>query len=118
MAFTVVCYQAADGADPVRDYLRALPAPRRKAIGLKIRMLETFGTKLPAQHSAFLEDGLWELRTQVEGDIYRCLYCSLPGERFLLLSVFQKKTQKTPRGEIDLARRRRAGWLSRPKDKP
>jgi phage-related protein len=118
MAFSVVFYQTPDGSEPVLEFLRSQPLERRKAIGMKIRMLQHQGTNLPGPHTAFLQDGLWELRTQAEGDIYRCIYCSLPGERFLIRSAFQKKTQKMPRAELDLARRRRSDWLSRHEDAP
>ncbi|MDO5664917.1 MAG: type II toxin-antitoxin system RelE/ParE family toxin [Bacteroidia bacterium] len=50
-------------------------------------------------------DGLWEIRTQVEGNIYRVFCCFDEGNLVILLSGFQKKTQKTPIKEIEKAKR-------------
>lgn len=50
-------------------------------------------------------DGLWEIRTQVEGNIFRVFCCFDEGNLVILLSGFQKKTQKTPQNEIDKAER-------------
>jgi putative component of toxin-antitoxin plasmid stabilization module len=50
-------------------------------------------------------DGLWEIRTQVGSNIYRVFCCFDEGNLVILLSGFQKKTQKTPQKEIDKAER-------------
>lgn len=69
-------------------------------------------------HARYLGDGLWELRTIFAGDIFRSLYFAWTSRTFVILHVFQKKTQKTPPGEIEAARRRRRDWLERHKVKP
>lgn len=50
-------------------------------------------------------DGLWEIRTQVESNIYRVFCCFDERNLVILLSGFQKKTQKTPIKEIEKATR-------------
>ena len=50
-------------------------------------------------------DGLWEIRTQVGSNIYRIFCCFDKGNLVILLSGFQKKTQKTPKKEIKKAER-------------
>jgi putative component of toxin-antitoxin plasmid stabilization module len=50
-------------------------------------------------------DGLWEIRTQVGNNIYRVFCCFDEGNLVILLSGFQKKTQKTPQKEIEKAER-------------
>jgi phage-related protein len=50
-------------------------------------------------------DGLWEIRTQVGNNIFRVLCCFDEGNLVILLSGFQKKTQKTPQKEIEKAER-------------
>ncbi len=52
-----------------------------------------------------LGGGLFEVRTSTDGNINRVLFC-LDGATMVLLHGFQKKTQKLPRSELDLARRR------------
>lgn len=48
-------------------------------------------------------DGLYEIRIEFEGNIYRIFCCFDKGNLVVLLNVFQKKTQKTPKREIELA---------------
>ena len=50
-------------------------------------------------------DGLWEIRTQVGNNIYRVFCCFDKGNVVILFSGFQKKTQKTPKREIEKAER-------------
>lgn len=50
-----------------------------------------------------LEGPLWEMRMQGRDGIARAIYVTARGKRVIVLRVFGKKTQKTPRREIDLA---------------
>ena len=50
-----------------------------------------------------VSDGLFELRISVKGNIYRLFFIFDEGDIVILLNGFQKKTQKTPRKEIDKA---------------
>ena len=50
-------------------------------------------------------DGLWEIRTKVSSNIFRIFCCFDEGNLVILLSGFQKKTQKTPKNEIEKAKR-------------
>ena len=72
------------------------------SIGL-LRSLE----KVPKKYFDHLTgtDGLWEIRIQVGNDIFRVFCCFDKGNLVILLSGFQKKSQKTPRKEIKKAER-------------
>ena len=48
-------------------------------------------------------DGLYEVRIEVESNIYRIFCCFDKGNLVVLFNGFQKKSQKTPKKEIDLA---------------
>lgn len=48
-------------------------------------------------------DGLFEIRVEFEGNIYRIFCCFDKGNLVVLFNEFQKKTQKTPKKEIDFA---------------
>lgn len=48
-------------------------------------------------------DGLYEIRIEFEGNIYRIFCCFDKGNLVVLFNGFQKKSQKTPKKEIDLA---------------
>jgi phage-related protein len=53
-----------------------------------------------------LEDRIGEMRLRGRDGIARALYVTATGRRVVILRVFVKKTQKTPRREIELARQR------------
>jgi len=61
---------------------------------------------LGAPHVKHLEGKLWEMRLTGRDGIARALYVTTIGQRVVVLRAFQKKTQKTPRSEIQLALRR------------
>ncbi len=48
-------------------------------------------------------EGLYEIRIEFESNIYRIFCCFDKGHLVVLFNSFQKKTQKTPKKEIDLA---------------
>ncbi len=57
-------------------------------------------------HVKHLEGKLWEMRLMGRDGIARALYITATGKRLVVLRAFVKKTQKTPRAEIELALRR------------
>jgi phage-related protein len=70
-------------------------------------LIETLGLeRLHEPHAKHLEGKLWELRVKSDEGIARGIYAALTGRRVMVLHVFQKKSQKTPRRSLDLARAR------------
>ena len=61
---------------------------------------------------AELQDGIFELRVQETGNIYRVLYFFYIGKRIILTHGFVKKTQKTPPNEIKRAKQYRENFLA------
>jgi phage-related protein len=61
---------------------------------------------LPRDSVKHLEDRLWELRITGRDGISRAIYVTAAGRRMVILRVFIKKTQKTPRRELEIARQR------------
>jgi phage-related protein len=57
-------------------------------------------------HVKHLEGKLWELRLTGRDGIARALYVTAIGRRVVVVRAFVKKTQRTPRSEIELALRR------------
>jgi phage-related protein len=53
-----------------------------------------------------LEGPVWEMRMKGRDGIARATYVTATGQRVVVVNVFRKKTQKTPRREIDIALRR------------
>ena len=54
-------------------------------------------------HIEHLEGPLWEMRLKGASGIARAIYVTRRPQRVVVVRVFVKKTQKTPRREIDLA---------------
>ena len=53
----------------------------------------------------YIDDGLFEIRAEVGSDIFRIFCCLDAGRLVILMNGFQKKTQKTPKEEIKLAKK-------------
>lgn len=60
--------------------------------------------RVPKQFFKHLEDGIYEIRVKVRSDIYRIFCFFDAGRLIVLLHAFQKKSQKTPRKEIERAK--------------
>lgn len=99
-------YRSPLGNEPVRDWLKGLDPADRKIVGDDIRLVE-FGWPLGMPLCRALGLGLWEVRSDVtDGKIARVIFCVVK-ERMVLLHGFIKKSQKTPKTALDLARKRR-----------
>lgn len=79
-----------------------------KARFLRIsEMLEDFGPqRVGLPHIRPLENKLWEMRMTGRDGIARAVYAAVHGKRLLVLHVFVKKTQTTPRSAIETAMKR------------
>ena len=87
--------------------LLALPADMRARFLRIAEMLEDFGPQqVGLPHVRPLEGKLWEMRMQGRDGIARAAYAAVQGRRLLVLHVFVKKTQATPRAVIETARKR------------
>jgi len=65
-----------------------------------------FGSNLGMPHTKAIESGLFELRVKGREGIARVFYCTKIGKRIVMLHVFVKKTQKTPKKDLKLAMQR------------
>ena len=97
-------YQEESGKEPVREWLCELTINDRKIIGKNIRVVQI---DWPVDGSLVksLGKGLWEIRSRLENRIARIVFIFDDG-RIVLLHGFIKKTQKTPKQEIELAQKR------------
>lgn len=98
-------YRSTSGAEPVREWLKALPLADRKALGMAIAKAE-YGWPIGMPLCRSMGGGLWEVRCNLPlGRIARVIFC-INAERMVLLHGFEKKTQKTPQGDLQTARKR------------
>jgi phage-related protein len=68
--------------------------------------IEVYGPDLGMPHTRAMGDGLFELRLKAAEGIARVFYCTLVGRRVVMLHQFVKKSEKTPRKELEVARKR------------
>ena len=61
--------------------------------------------KISTRFVKYIRDGIYELRTLYNGNIFRVFFIFDDGNIVVLFNGFQKKTQKTPSGEIERAKR-------------
>ena len=102
----VIFFRTEGGAEPVRDWLKALSKSEKKAIGEDVKTLQ-FGWPrgMPLVDSLGL--GLWELRTKIGGNRISRVLFFMADSSIILAHGFIKKTRKTPKREFDLARKRK-----------
>ena len=101
-------YRSESGREPVREWLKGLDAVDRKVIGEDIKDVE-FSWPIGMPLVRPLSRNIWEVRSSLpRGRIARVLFC-VERQCMVLLHGFMKKTQKTPKQDIDLAIKRRKG---------
>lgn len=111
--FDVEFYRLPDGTKPVEKFLDSLSAKMRAKAVYSISILEEFGNTLREPYSKPMGDGLFELRIQFSSDISRIFYFFVVDNKIILTNGFVKKTMKTPKAEIMLARKYKADYERR-----
>ena len=91
------------GNEPVREWLKTLPASERRTIGEDIKTVQ-FGWPLGMPLVRKLAKDLWEVRVHLVDRIARVLF-TVVGHTMVLLHGFIKKSQAPPE-ELDVAKRR------------
>ncbi len=99
----VVFYRAGVGKEPVRDWMLKLGKDDRYTIGVDLKTVE-FGWPLgmPLVRSMKNYDQLWEVRSGFRAIGLPRLF-TVHDSRMVLLHGFIKKTQKSPKSDLDLA---------------
>ena len=99
-------FRADSGNEPVRRWLKELSKEERKAIGNDLRTMQ-FGWPVGMPLVRKMENGLWEIRTDVSKGIARVLFTVVAGEA-VLVHGFIKKSRRTPLPDLKTARQRTA----------
>ena len=105
--FDIIFYQTADGACPVANYLKSIQDKK-----LYAKILRDINL-LHEPYSKSLSHGLFELRTKQGSNISRIIYFFIIGNRIILTNGFIKKTNKTPKKELDKALKYKNDYLNR-----
>lgn len=85
-----------------REFLSTLTEKEVLKVKYILSLLET-EDRLPVKFIKFIKDGLFELRIAYNSNIYRIFFIFDEGKIVVLFNGFQKKTQKTPKSEIEKA---------------
>lgn len=94
-------------SEAVRLDVSALPFEMRARYAAYTGRMKQFGPNLGMPHTRAMGGGLFELRLQGADGIARVFYCVAHERRIVMLHSFIKKTQATPRRELEIARRRK-----------
>jgi len=90
----------------VEDDILSMP-PKIQARMIKLlELIEKHGANLGPPHTDSMGDGLFEIRAKGQEGIGRGLFCYLKGKNIYVLRAFVKKSNKTPKREVELARSR------------
>ena len=93
--------------EAVKETLYGLPRDIRASFERIVRLIEEHGLeRVRAPYVKHLEGALWEMRMKGKDGIARAVYVTASGRRIIVVHVFAKKTQQTPRREIEAALRR------------
>lgn len=118
MAYNIIFYEKQNGECEIWKFLEELRTKSEKnkdyriqynQVILCIELLQNNGTFLPANITKHIEDNIWELRPGIN----RILYFYHDKNCFILLHSFRKKSQKTPKREINRAKSEIKDYLSR-----
>lgn len=90
-----------------RAELDALPADMRAKFERIVALIQSHGLeKVREPYVKHLDGKLWEMRLIGRDGIARAIYVTASGKRVFVLRTFVKKTEKTPKRELELARER------------
>lgn len=119
--YNIEFYETRGGDSELWDFLEQLRVKSAKNKDLRIQykqivfyieLLRNNGTRLGENITKHLGDGIWELRPGNN----RVFYFFVESDTFVLLHHFRKKSQKTPRREIEKAKAERSDYLTRKED--
>ncbi|MBR1656960.1 MAG: type II toxin-antitoxin system RelE/ParE family toxin [Synergistaceae bacterium] len=114
--YKIIFYETPNGESDVRDFFDNLFHTKGKdariqyeQFFMQVELLKKRGTNLPENITKHIDEDIWELRPGHNRIFYFCWL----DDTFVLLHHFRKTTQKTPRREIEKAKRERDDYLRR-----
>lgn len=93
-------------------FMGTLTEDQRQKINYGLLLLKSLD-RVPMKFVKHLDDGIYELRTEYEGNIFRTMFFFDKGDVVVLCNGFQKKTQKTPGSVLELAKKIRKAYYER-----
>ena len=114
---TIIFYILNSVEYPVADFLDQLTSKQAQKVAWVLQLVEELDV-VPVTYFKKLvnTDNIWEVRVQIGNDILRLLGFLDDGNLVVLTNGFQKKTQKTPKLEIDIAESRKRDYFQRKRE--
>lgn len=116
MGKTVIFYTTADGKCPIQGFLDSLPGKVAQKVTWVLKLIEDLDS-VPSSYFKKLvgTEDIWECRITLGSNAYR-IFCFLADDSVIVLTNgFVKKSQKTPKVEIEKAEAYRRDFLERRK---
>ena len=114
--YNILFYKNKNGKSEVKEYLFKLQKKQDKSSKIKfnkitayINSLSIYGVSIGQPYIKYLENDIWELRPLRD----RILFAYYDKNSFILLNAFMKATRKTPKSEIEKAKRFLKDWRDR-----
>jgi len=108
----IIFFKLKSGKSPVLEFLNKLTPKQKKKTAFVLSLIEDLPT-IPKEYFKKMRgtDDLWEIRVQSGNNIFRILGF-IHGKNLIILNhAFVKKTQKTPKNEIRIAKQRKQQYL-------
>lgn len=112
-SWSLVFYVEENGNTPIQDFLLSLDAKTQARFEWSIERLRVTNVLARGPLVKHLTGKIWELREESNTNIYRLLYFFHTGKHIVFLHGFQKKSQKTPSKEIEIAVKRMQRYVDR-----
>lgn len=110
--FIVEFFEKSDGTYPAEEFILSQDLKMKSRLYRTLAVLETDGNNIREPYSKFLGDGIYEVRVQQGNNIARILYFFVLNRKIILTNGFIKKSQKTPKSEINKAKKFRSEYLN------
>lgn len=114
--WSVEFYSDRDNSSPVLDWYQDLDDKTKAKLIWTFQLLETNGIEVGMPYIKPLEDKLYEVRAEVNRNAIRVIYFLYTDRRFIMLHGFHKKTQKTPKKELEKAKKYLEDFLEQNSD--
>jgi phage-related protein len=109
--FAIAYVELPNGRIPAREFVDSLDDKAAARIDAFIERLRVYGNRMQGKFVKKISDDIFELRVKQFDRIFRVLFFYQPGMLIVITSGFQKKTERTPPGELAKAEKLRSLWL-------
>ena len=110
-----IIYYFENNKSPVVEFIQNQNPKEQAKILREIDLLEEFGLFLGMPHIRKMKStkSIWELRIKHSSNIFRIFFFTIKDSKLVLLHGFRKKSNKTPKKELDIALKRMLNYIER-----